>query len=541
MENNNKHFYQTVLMPILLAFVIAISLFIGTRLAKPQSESIFFPTNEQKNLGISKLNELLNFVEEAYVDTVNKNQLLEKSFNDILQSLDPHSYYIPPADFNEANEPLEGNFEGIGIEFRINNDTIIVISTIGGGPSEKAGLLSGDKIISANDSIIAGKNITNERVMKLLKGPRGTSVKIGVLRKFKNEKIYFTIKRDKIPIYSVDAAYMLTPQIGYIKINKFAKNTYFEFLDAAEKLKNKGMKKMIIDLRNNGGGVMNAAIEIADEFLDNKKMIVFTKGRKRNKDAYLATSNGNYHDMELSVLINENSASASEILAGAIQDNDRGLIIGRRSFGKGLVQEQIEFPDHSAIRLTVARYYTPAGRNIQKPYSEGLDNYRHETYIRMEKGELFSVDSIKYPDSLKYFTPNGKVVYGGGGIMPDYFVPIDTVGYTLYLSALHGNAVFQEFAFNYVEKERKQLNMYKNLNDFKRVFQVNEALLFNFYKYADELGVPKNEAEIKLSKKIIQNRIKANIARYIWKEEGLYSILNDEDIMIKETVKLITK
>ncbi len=541
MENNNKHFYQTVLMPILLAFVIAISLFIGTRLAKPQSESIFFPTNEQKNLGISKLNELLNFVEEAYVDTVNKNQLLEKSFNDILQSLDPHSYYIPPADFNEANEPLEGNFEGIGIEFRINNDTIIVISTIGGGPSEKAGLLSGDKIISANDSIIAGKNITNEKVMKLLKGPRGTSVKIGVIRKFKNEKIYFTIKRDKIPIYSVDAAYMLTSKIGYIKINKFAKNTYFEFLDAAEKLKNQGMKKMIIDLRNNGGGVMNPAIEIADEFLDNKKMIVFTKGRKRNKDAYLATSKGNYHDMELSVLINENSASASEILAGAIQDNDRGIIIGRRSFGKGLVQEQIEFPDHSAIRLTVARYYTPAGRNIQKPYSEGLDNYRHETYIRMEKGELFSVDSIKYPDSLKYFTPNGKVVYGGGGIMPDYFVSIDTVGYTLYLSALHGNAVFQEFAFNYVEKERKQLNMYKSLSDFKRLFQINETMLHNFYKYAEELGIPKNEAEIKLSKKIIQNRIKANIARYIWKEEGLYSVLNDEDIMIKETVKLIAK
>jgi carboxyl-terminal processing protease len=541
MENNNKYFYSKVLMPILLAFVIAISLFVGTRLAKPQSESLFFPTKEQKNLGINKLNELLNFVEEAYVDTVNKNQLLEKSFNDILQSLDPHSYYIPPADFDEANEPLEGNFEGIGIEFRIINDTIIVISTIGGGPSERAGLLSGDKIISANDSIIAGKNITNESVIKLLKGPRGTTVKIGVLRKMKNDKIYFTIKRDKIPIFSIDAAYMLTPQIGYIKINKFAKNTYFEFLEAAEKLKNSGMKKIIIDLRNNGGGVMNTAIEIADEFLDNKKMIVFTKGRKRNKDAYLATSKGNYHEMELSVLINENSASASEILAGAIQDNDRGIIIGRRSFGKGLVQEQIEFPDHSAIRLTVARYYTPAGRNIQKPYSEGLDNYRHETYIRMEKGELFSVDSIKYPDSLKYFTPKGKVVYGGGGIMPDYFVPIDTVGYTLYLSALHGNAVFQEFAFNYVEKERKKLNLFKSLNDFKKLFQINETILHSFYKYAEELGIPKNEAESKLSKKIIQNRIKANIARYLWKDEGMYSVLNDEDVMIKETIKLITK
>lgn len=301
------------------------------------------------------------------------------------------------------------------------------------------------------------------------------------------------------------------------------------------------MEKMIIDLRNNGGGVMNAAIEIADEFLDQRKMIVYTKGRKRNKEAYLATSKGNYHDIELAVLINENSASASEILAGAIQDNDRGIIIGRRSFGKGLVQEQIEFPDHSAIRLTVARYYTPAGRNIQKPYNEGLDNYRHETYIRMEKGELFSVDSIKYPDSLKFFTPKGKIVYGGGGIMPDYFVPIDTIGYTMYLSNLHGNAIFQEFAFYYMEKEKKKLSMYKNLNDFKKLFQVNESILLSFYKYAEELGVSKTENEIKLSKKIIQNRIKAHVARYLWREEGLYSVLNEEDVMIKETIKLLSK
>ncbi|MCL4817123.1 MAG: S41 family peptidase [Flavobacteriales bacterium] len=541
MEDRKKFNYQSVLMPILLAFVMAVSLYLGTLITQPQSESFFFPTKEQKISGLNKLNELLHFVEEAYVDTINKNQLLEKSFNDILQSLDPHSYYIPPAEFDEANEPLEGNFEGIGIEFRIINDTVTVISTIGGGPSEKAGLLSGDKIILANDSVIAGHNITNEKVMKLLKGPRGTNVKIGVLRKMKSETLFFTIKRDKIPIYSIDASYMIAPKIGYIKINKFAKNTYFEFLEAAENLKNKGMEKMIIDLRNNGGGVMNAAIEIADEFLDQRKMIVYTKGRKRNKEAYLATSKGNYHDLPLAVLINENSASASEILAGAIQDNDRGIIIGRRSFGKGLVQEQIEFPDHSAIRLTVARYYTPAGRNIQKPYNDGLDNYRHETYIRMEKGELFSVDSIKYPDSLKFFTPKGKVVYGGGGIMPDYFVPIDTIGYTMYLSNLHGNAVFQEFAFYYMEKEKKKLSMYKNLNDFKKLFQVNEPVLLSFYKYAEELGVSKTENEIKLSKKIIQNRIKAHIARYLWKEEGLYSVLNEEDIMIKETVKLLSK
>lgn len=541
MEDHKKFNYQSVLMPILLAFVMAGFLYLGTLITKPQSASFFFPTKEQKISGLNKLNELLHFVEEAYVDTVNKNQLLEKSFNDILQSLDPHSYYIPPAEFDEANEPLEGNFEGIGIEFRIINDTVTVISTIGGGPSERAGLLSGDKIILANDSVIAGNNITNEKVMKLLKGPRGTSVKIGVLRKMKNEILYFTIKRDKIPLYSIDAAYMIAPEIGYIKINKFAKNTYFEFLEAAENLKNKGMEKMIIDLRNNGGGVMNAAIEIADEFLDQRKMIVYTKGRKRNKEAYLATSKGNYHDMPLAILINENSASASEILAGAIQDNDRGIIIGRRSFGKGLVQEQIEFPDHSAIRLTVARYYTPAGRNIQKPYNNGLDNYRHETYIRMEKGELFSVDSIKYPDSLKFFTPKGKVVYGGGGIMPDYFVPIDTIGYTSYLSNLHGNAVFQEFAFYYLEKEKKKLSMYKNLNDFKKLFQVTEPVLLGFYKYAEEMGVPKSENEIRLSKKIIQNRIKAHIARYLWKEEGLYSILNEEDVMIKETIKLLSK
>ncbi len=540
-DKPNHNPFRSAVKPILLAMLLGVAILLGTRLSKPSSESFFFPSKNQQATGLSKLNQLLNFIQESYVDTVNRNSLLENSFNGMLQSLDPHSYYIPPAEYAEATESLEGNFEGIGVEFRIVNDTVTVINTIGGGPSERIGVLAGDRIIEVDDSSIAGVNMTNEKVIKLLKGPRGTSVKVTVLRKQKNETLQFSIKRDRIPIYSIDAAYMATPEIGYIKINKFAKNTYFEFVESADKLRNKGMKKLIIDLRNNGGGIMQSAIQIADEFIDNRKLIVYTRGRKRAKENYYATSKGEYHQLELAVLVNENSASASEILAGAIQDNDRGIIIGRRTFGKGLVQEQIDFPDGSAVRLTVARYYTPSGRSIQKPYQEGVEIYHQEMQERALKGELLSADSIRFPDSLKFYTPKGNTVYGGGGIMPDFFIPIDTIGYTNYLSAIYHNGIFQDFAFAYVDKERAKLAMYKNLQDFKKLFKVNEALLQHFFNFAKENGIMPSEKESKISRQIIQNRIKAQIARLLWKDEGFYSILNEEDKMIRETIEMLEK
>ena len=534
--NKNKTFLYFIL-PTVIAFCVVLGVYLGAYLSQNSvDKTIIFPVNA-KLKNSNKLNEILNFIEDMYVDTVNKGELTEISIASILSKLDPHSYYIPAKEFNEMNDPLEGNFQGIGVEFRINNDTVMILSVIANGPSEKVGLEAGDRIIKVGKKTIAGNGITNENVIKLLKGPKGTKVNVSVARKGIKKLIDYTITRDEIPIFSIESPYMIDDEIGFIKINRFAKTTYGEFMSATKKLLKSGMKDLIIDLRGNGGGVMGAATSIADEFLAKDKMIVYTQGKARNKEAFYATDRGILEKTNIIILINENSASASEILAGAVQDNDRGTIIGRRSFGKGLVQEQVMWPDGSALRLTVARYYTPSGRCIQKPYEDGMENYNMESYNRYLNGELLSADSIHFPDSLKFYTPLGKIVYGGGGIMPDVFVPIDTVGNTNYFYELRYRGILQDFSLQYVDNNRKKLkDQYKNAIEFKKQFRVSNDLFNSLIKFAEKNELPRNLGEIKLSKEIIVRALRASISKDLFGNFGYYVIINDEDNTVQEAI-----
>jgi len=534
--NKNKTFIYFVL-PTIIAFCIVVGVYLGAYLSQNSvDKTIIFPVNA-KLKNSNKLNEILNFIEDMYVDTVDKTELAEISIASILSKLDPHSYYIPAKEFNEMNDPLEGNFQGIGVEFRINEDTVMILSVIANGPSEKVGLEAGDRIIKVGKKTIAGNGITNENVIKLLKGPKGTKVNVSVARKGIKKLIDYTITRDEIPIFSIESPYMIDDEIGFIKINRFAKTTYGEFMSVTKKLLKSGMKELIIDLRGNGGGVMGAATSIADEFLAKDKMIVYTQGKSRNKEAFYATDRGILEKTNIIILINENSASASEILAGAVQDNDRGTVIGRRSFGKGLVQEQVMWPDGSALRLTVARYYTPSGRCIQKPYDDGMENYNMESYNRYLNGELLSADSIHFPDSLKFYTPLGKIVYGGGGIMPDIFVPIDTVGNTNYFYELRYRGLLQDFSLQYVDNNRKKLKeQYKNAITFKKQFQVSNDLFNSLIKFAEKNELPRNLSEIKMSKEIIVRALRASISKDLFGNFGYYVIINDEDNTVQEAI-----
>ena len=527
-----------IFLPLIIAGCIVIGIYLGAFLAPSDinDRALIFPQNKRFNTA-TKLNEILNFIEDTYVDSVDKNDLTERSIASMLSSLDPHSYYIPSKDFDGMNDPLEGNFEGIGIEFRLKDDTILVISPIANGPSDKLGIKAGDRIVKVNSTVVAGVEMTNEKVVKLLKGPRGTKVDVEIIRQGSKKRKHFTITRDQIPIFSIDAPYMIKEDIGYLRITRFSKTTYTEFIKATQKLKKSGMKKLIIDLRSNGGGVLSAATKIADEILVKNKMIVYTDGRTRNKDEYFSTDNGTLETCDIAILINENSASASEILAGAIQDNDRGNIVGRRSFGKGLVQEQVVWPDGSALRLTVARYYTPTGRCIQKPYGANMEQYHAEAYNRYLNGELLTADSIQFPDSLKFYTPAGKIVYGGGGIMPDIFVPLDTAGGTDYLYELRYRGIIQDFALNYVDKQRNFLTKkYKNAIAFKNRFSVNNDLFNSIIKFSDENDVERNLEEIITSKALISRGLKAAISRNLFNDFGYYVIINDEDKTVQKAI-----
>lgn len=527
MENNNKN--SNPFLPLFFALVLVLGIFIGIRLNRNSQQSQLLEMFSNETHAGNKLDELLDYVIREYVDTLDRDSLTDQTIETLVGNLDPHSAYIPASDLQATNEPLNGNFEGIGVEFNILRDTIYVVTAIPGGPSEKAGIKSGDKIIFVDGKKVAGIEITNDMVFKNLKGKGGTIVKIGVLRFGTNNIEYFKITRGKIPIFSVDASYMMTNETGFIKISRFASTTYKEFSDALQKLQNHGMKKLILDLRGNPGGFLDAAIDISDEFLPKGKMIVYTQGKNRPRQNSISSQKGQFEKQDLVILIDENSASASEIVAGAIQDNDRGIIIGRRSFGKGLVQEQSEFKDGSAIRLTIARYYTPAGRCIQKPYENGhIEDYYHDEMDRYDSGELVNADSVKLNKKLKYTTPAGKIVYGGGGIMPDYFIPIDTTKVSKYISELLYKNIINDFALEYVNKNRAKLK-FSTVEEFNVQFEVNNALINELNAYATKNNVKSSPNDLGKGFTLLSTHLKAYIAKDIFNQEAWFYIKNASD------------
>lgn len=533
-EYNNSKFQ--IRLPIIFTLALACGIFIGAK---------FFggSGNADGNLlnGVLKFKEILSYINRDYVDTVNTEQLVDYAITGMLEKLDPHTSYIPAGELQMANSQLEGDFEGIGVEFQIIKDTIYIVSPISGGPSETVGIRAGDKIIKINGVSSAGIQIQTPDVFKKLRGKKGTKVVVTVVRKGEKKPADFVIVRDKIPTYSVDVAYMVDNKTGYIKVSRFAANTYTEFKEALIKLKSKGMKRLMIDLRDNPGGYLDRATKIADEVLSGNKLIVYTDGKDGQYDQKTyANTAGDFEEGSLIVLINEGSASASEILSGAIQDNDRGLIIGRRSFGKGLVQMPIPLSDGSELRLTISKYYTPSGRCIQKPFGKTSEEYEMDMIHRYEHGEFFHADSIHQNDSLKFKTRDGRVVYGGGGIMPDIFIPRDTSDYSRYLGDLYNKSIVREYAINYVAEHKKELDE-MGFTRYYREFSVTDKMLGEVVEAGRRSDVKFIEKDYNRSKKLLKNNIKALIARAVWKNEGFYAIYNDGDTMFKEAMKYFSK
>lgn len=488
-----------------------------------------------------KFGRLLRLVESFYVDTTNINNLTEKAIVSLLQELDPHSVYISKEEVEKMNEPLQGNFEGIGITFNLYKDTLLVISTVPGGPSEKVGLQAGDRILNVDGTNIAGVGMKNDDVMKMLRGEKGTQVEIKVQRRNIRDLLDFTIIRDKIPIYSLDAAYMINKETGYIKLNRFSATTVEEFRTELIKLKEQNLKNLILDLRNNGGGFLQAAINLADEFLPGNNMVVYTEGKNNPKKDYRATSQGLFEDGRVVILINEGSASASEIVAGAIQDWDRGIIIGRRSFGKGLVQQPFYLTDGSMVRLTTAHYYTPSGRGIQKPYENGVDDYQKDYQRRFEHGEMFSADSISMPDSLKYKTLlSGRTVYGGGGIMPDIFVSMDTSAFYGYYNRLQRNSIISNFTLDYVDKNRDKLTkQFPEFRQFNEKFQIGDDIIEKIVALGEKDGIERDQESIHFTSGLMKKEIKAAIARDIYSRDQFYQVYNEDDKTILKALEIL--
>lgn len=530
--NNSKY---TIVLPL----VISVSVLTGIFLQKYiLNFNTIAPSTYSASAKYSKLDLILDYIDKEYVDSIAIEDLVENTIPKILENLDPHTAYIPATDFNEVNDPLEGEFEGIGVQFNVQKDTIVIIQVISGGPSEKVNLRAGDRIVSIDDSVVAGIGIRSHDVVKLLKGPKGTKVTVGIKRRGYSDLIDFTITRDKIPLYSIDVSFMPQPGIGYIKLSRFAMTTVDEFYTHIAKLESKGMKKLILDLRGNGGGILNAAIEIANNFLKAGSVITYTQGKAYPRKYYHADNKGLCKETELAILLDEGSASASEVLSGAIQDNDRGTIIGRRSFGKGLVMDQRMFSDGSAIRLTISRYYSPTGRCIQKPYEEGKEDYYHEIEKRFTNKELSNIDSIHFPDSLKYTTPGGKTVYGGGGIMPDIFIPLDTIGITNYFSDITNKGLLYEYSFYYADNNRTVLSTYKNADKLQKYLQ-SVGIVNQFVKYVEKNGIKPNNTDIKESEKLISNRLEAYIIRNILDDEGFFPIILQNDTVFAKALDIL--
>lgn len=537
-----KYLFPTLtIVCLIIGFLIgnAVSNQANAQRANIQSNRLFGYTTS-----FDKIDQILGIIETGYVDAINMDSIREEVAKEIIKSLDPHSAYIPKEDLEMVNSELSASFSGIGIQFSIQNDTVQVVSVISGGPSEGIGILAGDKIVTVNDTAFTGKTINNERVMHALRGPKNTLVTLGIVRNGQPEELKFTITRGDIPVHSVDAKFIIPTsksKIGFVRVNRFAENTYNEFITALSELKSQGANTYIIDLRENSGGYMDQAIRMANEFLSKGDMIVYSEGRAYSRYEAKANGTGRFQNEKIVVLIDNFSASASEIFAGAMQDNDRATIIGRRSFGKGLVQQQIPFEDGSAIRLTVARYFTPSGRCIQKPYKMGeQEDYAQDLLDRFEHGEFFSADSIHFADTTAYYTKKGRKVMGGGGIMPDIFVGRDTSLYTPYFNIVSNRAYTYQFAYQYTNKYRAELNKYKDWQSLeKHLLKAN--WLNEFVAFAKEKGVEPNEEQIAISRPLLIRIVNAYIVRNILNDEGFYPLFERDDDITKKAVEELTK
>lgn len=483
-------------------------------------------------------------IKNNYVDSVNESKLVEDGIRGMLEKLDPHSTYTTAKETKALTEPLEGSFEGIGVQFNIVQDTLLVIQTITNGPSEKVGILPGDRIVSVNDTAIAGVKMDRNEVVRRLRGPKGTQVRLGIVRRGIPGKLVFIVTRDKIPVKTIDAVYMIRPNVGYIRIGSFGATTYQEFMEGVTRLKKQGMQDLVLDLQDNGGGYLMAAVGVANEFLKRNDLVVYTQGRASKRDEFRANGNGRLLDGKVVVLVNEFSASAAEIVTGAIQDQDRGSVVGRRTFGKGLVQRPIPFRDGSMIRLTIAHYYTPSGRCIQKPYQKGdIESYERELDNRYKHGELYSADSIHFADSLKYQTlRQHRTVYGGGGIMPDYFVPLDTLQFTRFHRMLNAKSIIINANLRYVDNNRKTLkNRYKTFDDFNTRFTVPQSLIDAILKEGEAQQIkPKDQAELKRTLPLLRIQLKALVARDLWDMDEYFQIMNETNHVVRKALEVLS-
>jgi carboxyl-terminal processing protease len=523
MKPNQKYF------PIVFFSTLALGILLGAKLNFPSQGNVSSSDNHK-----NKLNKLIDFIDNEYVDKVNTDSIVDLAVTNILEKLDPHSVYVPPSEQSQIAESMKGDFVGIGVNFYMLNDTVAIVKPVKGGPSEKAGIKSGDRILYANKEKLFGRKLTSDNLFSKLKGEKGSEVTLTIYRKSENKKFQFKLKRDVVSIESVAAAVMINPTFGYIKINRFAEKTADEFKKGLLQLKKQGATSLIIDVRDNGGGYMEKAVEITDELLKDKQLIVFTKNKKGKVDKTYATADGNFETGKVFILINENSASASEILAGAIQDNDRGTIIGRRSFGKGLVQREMNFEDGSAVRLTIARYYTPTGRSIQKSYKNGNEEYFKEFDKRLLNGELYKKDSIKVDDTLKFKTPKGKIVYGGGGIVPDIFVPLEVEHGDEGVGYLMQSGPISYYVFEELDKNRKEFEGLK-FNQFLSKMDKSDLYFNNFKKYLSKNGL---DLKLDKDKNLVKRYLTAEFARQLFGEEFYYSIVLKGDAMIKKAVNL---
>ena len=508
---------------------------------------LFLPLHAQHrdDASLRKLQIAEMAINSLYVDSVDEQKLVEDGIRGMLEKLDPHSSYLTAKEVKEANEPLQGNFEGIGVQFNMVEDTLLVIQPVTGGPSEKVGIVAGDRIVSVNDTAIAGVKMSKEEIMRRLRGPKGTKVRLGVVRHGIADVLSFKVVRDKIPVHSIDATYMIRPTIGYIRIGNFGATTYDEFCESLKRLQKQGMESLILDLQENGGGYLHAAVQIANEFLQRGDLIVYTQGRQVRRMEYRANSGGLFCTGKLIVLVDSYTASAAEIVSGAVQDQDRGIVVGRRTFGKGLVQRPIELPDNSMIRLTIAHYYTPSGRCIQKPYEKGKGkDYAMDVYNRLKSGELMSADSVHFADSLKYYTLHEhRVVYGGGGIMPDEFVPLDTTKYTRFHRELSAKSLVINANLHYVDQHRKQLQQqYKTFAHYQQAFEMPQDVIDGILDDARQKDIkPKDEAELEQTLPYLRLQLKALVARDLWGMDEYFAIMNETNDIVLRALQLINQ